>query len=81
MSGAVARIAKPVLRNHLHNDIKGMIIKGTVLSIITTALAYQFYLVPRRAKVVEFYKNYDPKADMERMRKNGIFEIKTKDDE
>ena len=70
-SGAVAKLAKPVLRGHLIKNIKFHLAAATALSFVTAACYYQFISAPRKKRYEEFYKTYDPDKDYERMKATG----------
>ncbi|CAG0913985.1 unnamed protein product [Notodromas monacha] len=75
MSGnAVSVIAKPQLRGLLLSYLKKHLIIATVLSVATGFAVKALINDPRKTAYANFYKNYDPDVEYEKMKKLGIFQ-------
>jgi cytochrome c oxidase subunit 6c len=70
---SVQKIPKPQLRGLLASNVKFHLPVALTLSAVATILFKVFFVVARKAKYTEFYKNCDAEKDFERMRKAGVF--------
>jgi cytochrome c oxidase subunit 6c len=67
--GAVAKIAKPVMRGMIVTDVKKNLVQATVLSTIVAGAFWYFVARERKINYAEFYKTYDAEKDYQgRMR-------------
>merc|ERR1719433_2407445 len=65
---------KPVMRGMHVNQIKGILMKATIFSTITSTAWYMLVNKPRKEAYKNFYATYDADADFERMKACGIFQ-------
>jgi len=74
MSGAVTKLAKPVMRGNHLREIKKSVILATVTATATSVAWYFLVNKARRDNYANFYKNYDAEADFQRMKAAGVFQ-------
>ena len=71
---AVAKIAKPVMRGmHVQQSKKNLVI-ATGVATVTTVAWYMGVNKPRKEAYANFYANYDPEKDFQRMKALGVFQ-------
>ena len=73
MAGEVARLAKPQMRGMLQGALKKHLLLAALASTFTTSIAYFTIFRSHKIAYKEFYENYDPDKDYQRMKKAGIF--------
>ncbi len=72
--GAVAKLAKPELRGYMVSYIKKHMVIGFAFSTLCAVSVWYFVARQRKINYEEFYRNYDPMKDYERMKRAGVFE-------
>ena len=65
---AVAKVAKPVMRGMHVQQIKKNLVIATGVATVTTVAWYMGVNKPRKEAYANFYANYDPEKDFQRMK-------------